>query len=333
MDSAKLFRRKLFRKAGVATLAATGAAMFGTSGPGSVPHASAAPASTPVRSGTLKVAHVGDVPTFDVHTTTAEVTATETQTVFESLFALDAGGSAQPLLATGAHWSDGNSTLTIPLRAGVSFHDGTVMTADDVVASLARWLKLAALGQQAAGAIKDIVSKGPQTVQIHLSKPFGLLPTYLANPNNMAAIMPRALIQRYGDQPIPIPVGTGPYKFQDWRPDAYVKLVRWDKYVPVNQPPSAYAGRRVAYLDEIDFLPVPDANTRLAGLMSGEYDFAFQISPDSYPQVTGTPSLTANIIKPTQWLIFSLNKAQRMFTNLKLRQAFVKALDPGFDSS
>ena len=95
-------------------------------------------AAGPVKGGVLKVAQIGDPPTLDCMATTADVTATDTQSMLESLFALDAKGVPQPMLATAEQWSNGNLTLTMPLRQGVTFHDGSPMTAADVVASLKR---------------------------------------------------------------------------------------------------------------------------------------------------------------------------------------------------
>ena len=289
--------------------------------------AAAAASTTPVKGGTLKVAQVGDPPTLDIMASTADVVTNDTQGIFEGLFALDAGGNAQPVLATGAQWSDGNLTLTIPLRTDVLFHNGAQMTADDAAVSFQRWLRLAPLGQSSASAVKNVTAKDSHTLVVHLSRPLGLLPVYLASANAMAAVMPKSIIDKYGDKPVQEYVGTGPYMFKEWKPDAYLRLVRWDKYVPVKQAASGYAGQRMAYLDQIDIFPVPDANTRLAGMKSGEYDIAFSVPPDQYAQVKATPTLRVAFLKPSEWFIFNPNKKARMFTDLKMRQAFRKALD------
>ena len=327
MLSSKWTRRKILQAGGLAVAgAASGVLQSTVRGAGRLPSAEAA-AGGPVRGGTLKVAQIGDPPALDIHATTATITTDDTVSMYEGLFALDASGNALPLLATGARWSNGNLTLTIPLRTDVLFHNGAPMTAEDVVASVQRWSRLAVLGQLAAKAIKDIVATDAHTVTINLTRPLGLLPVYLASPNNMAAMMPKSVLNKAGDKPAQEWIGTGPYRFQEWKPDAYVRLVRWDKYVSPSSPVNGYAGRRTAYVDQIDIMPVPDANTRLAGMKSGEYHLAYNIPADQYALVKSTPGLSPEILKPDSWFIFNLNKKSRMFTNKKLRQAFMKAIN------
>lgn len=317
-----LSRRELLRQA--ATLAGLGAA-------GALRGALSAPVEAateiPVKGGVLKVATIGDPPTVDAHQTTAIITAQVTQEVYETLFALDAAWQPQPLLAAGAHWSNGNLTLTIPLRTDVVFHNGAPMTAADVVASVQRWLRLAALGQTIAPGIRAVTARDAHTVIIDLHQPAGSLLSALSNPNNIPAIIPKSIVDQYGDKPISAPVGTGPYRFQEWRPDVHIRLVRFEGYRPVTTPASGYAGRRIAYLDEIRFIPVPEANTRMAGMQTGEFDFAIQLPSDLYAQVKANPNFVPLIVKPYGWPIFVFNKKKSLFANLKVRVAFLKALD------
>lgn len=318
MSTAKWTRRKVLKTAG---LAAAGAA----SGVLRLPSDEAAAA--PVRGGQLKVATIGDPPTLDVMATTADITTDDVLSMYETLFAIDATGNPQPMLATGAKWSDGNLTLTLPLRPNVVFHNGESMTANDVVGSLQRWLRLGQLGQESAPAVKDVVAQDPHTVVIHLKEPLGLLPLYLgAAGNAMAGIMPKSIMEKYGDKPVQEYIGTGPFRLQEWKPDAYIRLARWDKYVPVTAPPSNYAGRRIAYVDEVIITPVPDNNARLAGIKTGQYDIAYNLPADAYEELKANANLLTPLLKPDGWAIVNFNKKARLFTNIKLRQAVLKAL-------
>ena len=316
-----LSRRELLRRTGgwLAAGAAGGVAAVCGERP--------AAAQAPQTGGILRIATIGDPPTVDIHQTTAVIAEQVTQEIYETLFALDAAWAPQPLLAAGSTWSNNNLTLTIRLRPDVIFHTGRPLTAADVVASLGRWMRLSALGQTIAPRIKTLTAGDARTVVIVLDQPVGSLVAALANPNNMPAIMPKSTIDQYGDKPITAPVGTGPYKFQEWKPDTHVRLVRFNGYRPVDAPASGYAGRRIAYVDEILFIPVPESNTRLAGMQSGQYDFAIQLPEDQYPQVKGTPTLVPQIVKPYSWATFVFNKRRAPFASVKARQAFLKALD------
>ncbi len=316
-----LSRRELLRRAGglLTAGAAGGLSAVYTERP--------AAAQAPRTGGILKIATIGDPPTVDIHQTTAVIAEQVTQEVYETLFALDGNWEPRPHLASGYSWSNNNLTLVVPLRSDVIFHNGLPLTATDVAASLGRWMRLSALGQAIAPKVKAVTARDAHTVVIDLNQPIGSLLAALANPNNMPAIMPKRIIDQYGDKPITAPVGTGPYKFQEWRPDTHVRVVRFNGYRPVEAPASGYAGSRIAYVDEILFIPVPEANTRLAGMQTGQYDFAIQLPEDQYPQVKSTPSLVPEIVKPYAWATFVFNKQKGLFTSVKARQAFVKALD------
>jgi peptide/nickel transport system substrate-binding protein len=318
MLNSKWTRRKVLKAAG---LAAAGTAT------GVVRLPSVEAAAAPVRGGQLKVATIGDPPTLDVMATTADITTDDVLSIYETLFAIDSTGNPQPILATDAKWSDGNLTLTLPLRTNVLFHNGQPMTANDVVASLQRWLRLGQLGQESAPAVKDIVPVDGHTVAIHLKEPLGLLPLYLGAPGNaMAGIMPKSIIDKYGDKPVQEYIGTGPFRLQEWKPDAHLHLTRWDKYVPVSRPASDYAGRRIAYVDDVMIYPVPDNNTRLAGIRTGQYDIAYNLPADAYEELKANPNLQTPLFKPDGWAVVNFNKKARVFTNIKLRQAVLKAL-------
>src|SRR6478736_5112649 len=85
---------------------------------------------------------------------------------------------------------DGGKVYTIPLRQGVTFHNGKAMTAQDVVASLKRWTELASRGKLVASNIASIEAEGDKSVKITLKAPFAPLTALLAFNNSAAVIMP-----------------------------------------------------------------------------------------------------------------------------------------------
>ena len=82
-------------------------------------------------------------------------------------------------------------------------------------------------------------------------------------------------------------VGTGPFRFVERMPDRYVQLRRFEEYTPREEEADNYGGRRVAYLDEVRFVPVPDASTRLQGAIAGQFDYVDALPVENAPQLKG----------------------------------------------
>jgi len=162
---------------------------------------------------------------------------------------------------------------------------------------------------------------------IHMKQPSGVLLAALARPNNGAAIFPKEIVDAAGENQIKEPVGTGPFRFVEHKPDRHIKLARFKEYVARSEASDGYGGKRTAYVDEILFIPVPDVAVRLAGVESGDYHFSQQIKQDQYDRVKTIPAVVASVVKPYGWSTAVLNHKQGMMTDKRLRQAFQAALD------
>jgi len=225
-------------------------------------------AAEPKPGGAINIATVGEPPTLDPMESPADVVGIISQHMFETLYTWGEGWKVVPLLAAGdAQISADGKTYTIPLRTGVKFHDGTDMTSEDVKASLERWMKIAQRGKQTAEKVASVEAPDANTIRIVLKEPFAPLLPLLSLQTSAAIILPA----EKQAQPMTEFVGTGPYKFKERQPDQYVQLVRFDDYVPREDAANLYGGRRVAYLDELRFVPVPNASTRIEGALSGLY--------------------------------------------------------------
>uniref|UniRef100_UPI002AFEB4FD ABC transporter substrate-binding protein n=1 Tax=Devosia sp. TaxID=1871048 RepID=UPI002AFEB4FD len=167
--------------------------------------------------GIIDVATIGEPPTLDPMASTADLVGIVTQHMFETLYTFDAKWGATPLLAAALPTiSEDGKTYTIPLRTGIKFHDGSVMTSADVVASLERWMKIATRGKQAAEVIESVVATDDATVTISLKTPYAPLVALLSFNNAAAIIIPAASA---GQDPLESFIGTGPYKLQERVPD------------------------------------------------------------------------------------------------------------------
>ena len=281
----------------------------------------------PRAGGVLKIAMIGEPPTLDVHTTTAVITQQIMWHVVETLFTFDRQYNPVPLLVDRHSVTDSGRTYTFELRRGVKFHNGRDMTAEDVVASVSRWGRLATPGKAVWKVVEGIEAKGPHTVVMYLKEPSAILLMALARPNNGPVIYPKEAVIAAGDQAVKDLVGTGPYRFVEHRPDRHLKLARFKDYVARTEATNFYGGRRTAYLDELLFIPVPDVAVRVAGVQSGEYHFAQQVKQDQYERLKQITSLEMGIIKPAGWSTAVLNHKQGIMTDKRIRQAVQAALD------
>ena len=281
--------------------------------------------------GTLTVAVPFEPQTLDSMSSTTDIVALITGSVLEPLYAFDAEWKPAPVLAAALPDISADGTVvTIPLRTGLSFHDGSAMNSADVVASLERWLKLSPRGQVAGKVVTAIEAVDDATVRLTLSKPFAPLLPLLSFNTGAAVVFPEEVIAGNPDTPIADDskiVGTGVFKLAEHVPDQFVRLVKSDSYQSPAGEPSGFAGARAAEVDEIRFFPVPDANTRLSALMSGQYDIVLGLSPETYPQVARNSELAANIIRPSGWLLFVENTKEGPTANEKFRQAVQAALN------
>jgi peptide/nickel transport system substrate-binding protein len=287
----------------------------------------AAAQDSPRPGGVLKVATVGEPPSLDLHWTTATLTQQITWHVYETLYTFDRDLNPIPLLAEGHTVGDEGRRWTIRLRRGVRFHNGKELTAADVVASLTRWSRVASVAKSVWKSVEALEAKDPYTIVVHLKEPSGILPYHLARLGSGPAIYPREVVEASGEGELKEFIGTGPFRFVEHKADRYIKLARFKDYSARTDAANGYGGRRMAYLDEIRFIPVPDVAVRMAGLETGEYHYAQQVKSDQYDRIKRIPGVVPAIVKPTGWVAAIFNHKQGLMTDKRLRQAVQAAFD------
>jgi peptide/nickel transport system substrate-binding protein len=271
--------------------------------------------------GILTVATIGELPTLDVMQTPTDIVLTVDQHIFETLYTYDAQWKSVPLLAAGMPTiSDDGLTYRIPLREGVTFHDGSDFDAKDVTASLKRWMAVNSKGKQVATIIDSMTEDGAHAVVIKLKSRYAPL---LATLSQAAVIMPSEKVK----DTLTDFIGTGPYELKERKPDQYTQLVRFDGYKSPDGEPSNYAGKRQAIAKEIRFVPVPDANTRVEGLISGQFDYADSLPVSAYDRVEKSGKAKPVIFKDAGWMSLNMNMKEGLLVKKPLRQAVQAALN------
>ena len=277
------------------------------------------------KGGVIDVATIGEPPTLDPMASTADLVGIITQHVYETLYTFGADWTVTPLLAADMPTISGDGlTYTIPLRNGVTFHDGSAMTSADVVASLDRWMRIASRGKQTAEAIASIEATDEATVTVTLKTPYAPLLSLLSLNNAAAIVIPE---ENAGQDPLESYVGTGPYKLKERVPDQYIQLVRFDEYASREDKSNGYGGARKQYLDEIRFVPVPDPNTRIGAAVAGEFAYVDQLPVEAFSQVSGGATEPV-VLAPFGWPVFVMNTQAGLNSDIRIRKAIQAALAP-----
>lgn len=280
----------------------------------------------PKMGGSLRFSLEGEPPSLDPHWTTATVVNTIGSHWLESLFTQGSKYEIIPDLAEGYTLSEDLKVYEITLRPGVLFHNGKEMTAADVEASLNRWGKVASSGKILFRNVESIEAVEKYKVRITLKQGSVVVPAFLTW-SGRAFIYPKEVIKEAGEGQVKTYIGTGPFQFVEHKPDRYIRLKRFANYVARSDPPNGYGGKKVAYVDEILMIPVPEVAQRINMVQAEELDFSDWITPDALDRLQADPNIDTLIVKPKEWIIGVFNKKQGLFTNKTLRQAVQAALD------
>jgi peptide/nickel transport system substrate-binding protein len=276
----------------------------------------------------LRVATDTNLPWLDPHMGTAFTLRELSSHVFEGLVTIGEDYGVIPQLAESWTVSGDGLDYTFKLRASVKFHNGKTVAADDVKASIDRFVQFGARKGDLA-KVAAVTAVDPLTVRITLKEAQGSFLGAMANPVALLAIMPKDLVAGAKDplQP-PNLVGTGPFRLAEWVRDQQITLKRFDDYArDRRRPASGLGGDREALVDEVHVISTGESATRLAGLERGDFDYAMALAPTAYERVRTAAALEAVVLKPFTQVILQLNAGRAPFNQVKARQAVSRGLD------
>jgi peptide/nickel transport system substrate-binding protein len=280
---------------------------------------------------TLRVILHGDIPTYDPIWTTANMAANHGALVYDTLWGIDEKVTPQPQMVGRWGWSDDKLTLTMQLRDGLKWTDGTDVTARDCVASIRRWAARDGAGQHMMQRVRDVSMGDARTIIVRFKEPYGIALDAFAKTSTPFCFMMRereALTDPM--QKIETIVGSGPFIMNERETRAGTQYVydRNPNYVPRPEPASWIAGGKVVHVDRVIILNVPDAQTQIAALQAGEVDFVETPSLDNIPELEADPNIRLaerNPLGDVGWI--RLNFLHPPFNNVKARQAVLWAVN------
>ncbi len=233
--------------------------------------------------------------------------------VYEGLTRFAADGSVRPALAERWEIADDALSYTFHLREGVTFHDGAAFTAEDVKFSLdrARAEDSTNAQKQLFAAIDSVNVIDELTVEVTLTRPEGALLFNLAWGD--AIIVDESDVGSLTTRP----VGTGPFRFDEWVQGDRVELVRFDDYW----------GEPVA-LQAATFKFISDPTAAFAAMMAGDID-AFPVfpAPENLAQFEADPRFKVLVGTTEGETILATNNAAEPFDDVRVRQALAMAID------
>jgi peptide/nickel transport system substrate-binding protein len=292
-------------------------------------------AASPAAAATFKFANQGDAVSMDPHSLNESLQLTITGNVYEPLVARGKKLELVPGLAT--DWKQTSPTVwRFNLRKGVTFHDGTPFTADDVIFSYNRARGDGSDVKTYVQEIAEIRKVNDHAIDIVTKSPFPILPDVIS----LWYIMSKKWCE---ENRAVVPVdkrkgientasfkanGTGPYRLRARDPGVRTTFVRNFNYW----------GKVEGNVDEAIFTPIGNASTRVAALLSGEIDMMEPVPVQDIARIAGNPNLKVlqgpelrtiflGVDQKRDELLFSNVKGKNPFKDKRVRQAFYQAID------
>ncbi|KNZ30731.1 MAG: hypothetical protein AD742_20575 [Methylibium sp. NZG] len=287
--------------------------------------------SAPSRASVLRCVMHADLASLDPIATTASITQMHGALIHDTLFAHDEAGVAQPQMVAEHKASADGLSHDFTLRPGQKFHDGSAVTAKDVVASVKRWGARDGAGQHLFKNVAEVTAKGDNAFAMKLAKPYPALLDWLGKSSpSICYVMREKDALSDPTRPITEAIGSGPYTFNrtETRTGSQYVYDRNAGYAPRSEAASGFAGGKKANFARIVFQNMPDEQTAISALLAGEIDFIEKASPELRGQLTGNPRVRTEVLNRTGqigWL--RMNCLQAPFNNVKARQAMLHLID------
>lgn len=216
----------------------------------------------------------------------------------------------EPRIAESYEISDDGLDYTFHLRDDVTFHDGTPVTADDVVFSIELYKASEYQGSQIS-MLSSVEATDEHTVVCHLDAPYSPFLQGICSP----MIASKAYYESSEDDFVNNPIGTGPYKFVSRAKGSNIKLEANEDYY-----------RGAPEIKKVTFEVIPDSSTKAIALQTGEVNFA-EIDSATKPQLEANPAITIAEVPTSAFSYIAMNTEKEPFNDVKVRQAINYAID------
>ena len=262
---------------------------------------------------TLLIGQGDDITALDPHLSNEYASISVYGQIFDTLVSTNSKMEIEPCLAES--WELLSDTqLKFNLRKDVKFQNGDPFTAADVKFSIERIIK-----SPYVSYVLDFVSSVEQvdeyTVIVNMNAPFGPALAHFSHPS--AAIVPKTLVEADAEAFALSPVGTGPYKFVEWKHGEYVTLEAYEEY---------FQGAPITKNVKISIMP--ENSQRYIALEGGEIDIAYDISPNDVSKAEENSALNVMSTPSLSCMYLTMNTAKKgPLADKMVRKAIESAID------
>ncbi|OAN81953.1 hypothetical protein A8B78_00175 [Jannaschia sp. EhC01] len=291
--------------------------LMGLAATTALPNMAFAQSTTPVAGGTLKISHSNRIATLNPLALSGPAEYPCIDMLYSRLTRI--GLDSEPHADLAERWeaSDDATEFTYYLRAGVTFHDGTPLTADDVVATYEAILNpdIPASATSVLDMVDSVEAVDDLTVRFTLSAPFADLPYSTAHAN--ACILSRAVLE--GDLvALETTVnGTGPFMLETYDSARIVRMVKNENYFVPDRP----------FLDAVEMMLFPDLAAETANFLSGTTDVMLTVQQSDYARIAASSGIDAQQINSGRYICIVMRQDAEPWNDVRVRQAFAKAVD------
>lgn len=254
--------------------------------------------------------------------------------IVEGLVGYAENGEVKPLVAKSFEVSPDGLTYTFKLREDVKFHNGNAVTAHDVVwnwnrymAADTKWTCAGDFDGSKTIKVAAVTAVDPSTVTMTIEKPSAVFLGLMARPEcGYTGIIAKESVA--ADGAFVAPIGTGPFKWAEWKKGEYVRLAKNDAYVsPANDgKPDGMVGSKRPLVDGIKFMVIPDASTVKTGLLSGALDTA-EVSADLISEFKDSETMQLIVKRNNGKNLLYFQTRDKVLSNVAVRRAMAEALD------
>ncbi len=275
--------------------------------------------------GTLVWARYDDIDSLDPHRATSTLSMQVWDQIYETLLSFDDQGRPQPHVAKAWSVSEDGLEYTLELQSGIKCHDGSPFDANDVKFTIDRAFdaKKPSLTKTAWGPIESVTVVDPLTVKVKMSNRFGAFIPFLADSfSSIVCDSPANKAEGFGTN---VAVGAGPFKLARWVKGDVVELEKNPNYRNFGRP---VKNMGPPHLDRLVIRAVPESQTRLAALRTGEVHLA-EPPFDDIPAIKKKGELDIVVADNTgQNVFWEFTISRPPFNDIRARKAVAHATDP-----